>query len=232
MVVIITGASKGIGRAVAEKFAANGHTLVLCARNLAHLQAAANEISARYNNSNIHIKATDISIKQEVVAFGNLAIQTAGTPNIIINNAAYFVNSSIHSEDDGLLIQMLATNLNGAYHLTRTLLPAMMQARTGHIFNICSVASRQGSATGGSYSISKFALAGFTDNLREEMKPYNIKVTGVYPGAVYTESWHGSGVQPETLIQPQDIAELIYAASQLSTRACVEDIVINPMPGS
>lgn len=229
MVVIITGASKGIGRAVAEKFAANGHTLVLCARGVDLLQAVCIELTTQYNNSNIHIQAVDISNQQQVKAFAEWALQVAGTPAVVINNAAYFTGGSIYNEDDGLLDAMLATNLNGAYHLTRALLPHMMLAKHGHIFNICSVASLQGSATGGSYSISKFALDGFTKNLREELRPHHIKITGVYPGSTYTESWHGSGVQPDTMIQAQDIAELIYTASHLSPQACVEDIVIRPL---
>ncbi len=227
MVIIITGASKGIGRAVAEKFAEQGYMLVLCARNIEHLQLTASGLAMEYKIP-VHIKAVDISEKSEVIAFGKWALQTAGTPDIIVNNAAYFTHSSVYNEEDGLLEKMMATNLNGAYNLTRTVLPAMMRAGRGHIFNICSIASMQGSGNGGSYSISKFALAGFTKNLREEMKPHNIKVTGVYPGPVYTESWHGSGVQPGSLMQPRDIAELIYTASQLSPQACVEDIIVKP----
>lgn len=229
MVVVITGASKGIGRAVAERFAAAGHTLFLCARNIEHLQLSAAGITAKYSHSTVYIKRVDVSLKEDVLNFGNYVLQAAGAPDVVINNAASFTNSSIYNEEDGLLDKMMAANLNGAYHLTRTLLPGMMLKKSGHVFNICSVASIQGTANGGSYSISKFALAGFTKNLREEMKPYNIKVTGVYPGATYTESWHGSGVTPQKLIQPTDIAELIYTAAHLSPQACVEEIVIRPL---
>jgi len=229
MVVVITGASKGIGRAVAERFAAAGHTLFLCARNIEHLQAVAADITATYSQCTVYIKGVDISLKEDIVTFGNYVLQVAGAPAVVVNNAAYFTNSSIYNEEEGLLDKMMATNLNGAYHLTRTLLPAMMAQKSGHVFNICSVASLQSSANGGSYSISKFALVGFTKNLREEMKPYNIKVTGVYPGSTYTESWHGSGVNPESLIQPNDIAELIYTTAHLSPQACVEEIIVRPV---
>ena len=229
MVVVITGASKGIGRAVAERFAAAGHTLFLCARNIEHLQSVAADITAAYNQCTVYIKGVDISLKEDVITFGNYILQVAGAPVVVVNNAAYFANSSIHNEEDYLLDKMMATNLTGAYHLTRTLLPAMMAQKNGHVFNVCSVASMQGSTNGGSYSVSKFALAGFTKNLREEMKPHNIKVTGVYPGSTYTDSWHGSGVNPESLIQPKDIAELIYTAANLSPQACVEDIVVRPL---
>lgn len=229
MVVVITGASKGIGRSLAEKFASEGHTLVVCARNIVLLKAVVHEMNLKYPGSPVYSKAVDVSIKEEIIAFGNWAQQIAGAIDVIINNAAYFANSSIHSEDDNLLGAMMATNLSGPYHLTRTLLPAMMERKRGHVFNLCSIASLQGNTNCSSYSISKFALHGFTQNLREEMRPFNVKVTGVYPGAVYTESWHGTGVNPETMIQPQDIAELIYNASQLSPRACVEDIVVKPL---
>jgi len=126
----------------------------------------------------------------------------------------------------------LNINLMSAYHLSRTLLPAMMNdsiTKHKHIFNICSIASLQAYANGGSYSISKFALLGFSKNLREELKPFNIKVTAVMPGAVYTDSW--AGIDENRIMQTSDIAKLVYTASQLSPQACVEDIVIRPQLG-
>lgn len=96
---------------------------------------------------------------------------------------------------------------------------------------MCSVASLAAYKNGGAYSISKHALMGFSKNLREELKPYNIKVTAVYPGAVYTASWDGSGINPSRIMEVNDIAEMIYAASLLSAQACVEDIIIRPLKG-
>ncbi|HEU4608408.1 MAG TPA: SDR family NAD(P)-dependent oxidoreductase, partial [Chitinophagaceae bacterium] len=81
------------------------------------------------------------------------------------------------------------------------------------------------------YSITKFALAGFSRNLREEMKPYNIKVTAVYPGAAWTDSWSASGIDPKRMMEAKDVADMIYAAAQLSPRACVEDIILRPQLG-
>ena len=126
---------------------------------------------------------------------------------------------------------MIEMNLFGAYHLTRLLLPKMMEAKRGHIFNMCSVASIKAYANGGAYSISKFALLGFSKNLREEMKPYNIKVTAVIPGAAYTESWASSGIEEKRFMQAKDIAEMVFAASQLSPQACVEEILLRPQLG-
>jgi NADP-dependent 3-hydroxy acid dehydrogenase YdfG len=107
----------------------------------------------------------------------------------------------------------------------------MMQRKSGHIFTLCSIASLKAYPNGGAYSVSKFALLGMTKNLREEMRPHNIKVTAIIPGAVYTDSWAASGVKPERLMKASDIAELVYATSQLSPQACVEEIVIRPQAG-
>ena len=99
------------------------------------------------------------------------------------------------------------------------------------IFNICSIASIKAYDNGGAYSISKFALLGFSRNLREEMKPHGIKVTAVMPGATYTDSWSSSGIDPSRFMEAQDIAEMIYVSSQLSAGACVEDIIMRPQLG-
>ena len=107
----------------------------------------------------------------------------------------------------------------------------MIKAGSGHIFNICSIASLQAYPQGGSYSISKYALDGFSKNLREELKDKGIKVTGVYPGATYTNSWAGSGVAPTRIMEAQDIAKMILAAAHLSPQAVVEDIVMRPLLG-
>jgi short-subunit dehydrogenase len=107
----------------------------------------------------------------------------------------------------------------------------MIKAKKGHIFNICSIASLQAYPQGGSYSISKYALLGFSTNLRLELKDKGIKVTAVCPGATYTNSWKGSGVPEDRIMEADDIAKMIYAATQLSPQAVVEDIVLRPQLG-
>ena len=228
--IIITGASKGLGKAIAEKFAAAGHHLILCSRNEKVLQATRKEVARKYSNEKIEIFATDISKKENAITFGNFCLKNA-TPGILINNAGSFLPGTIHTEKDGVFEAMMETNLNSAYYLTRTVLPAMMEAKSGHIFNMCSIASLAAYESGGSYSISKFALLGFSKNLREELKSYNIKVTAIIPGAVYTDSWSGSGIDPERIMQVDDVANMVYAASLLSPQACVEDIVMRPQLG-
>jgi len=230
MNIIITGASKGIGKAIADKFASKGNTLLLCARNEKLLRETAEEIVSRYPQTTIHIRATDISKKEEVKQFGNWALGF-GNVDILVNNAGKFLHGSIFNEEEGVLENLIETNLYSAYHLTRVLLPAMMLKKCGHIFNICSIAALQPYNNGGSYSITKFAMRGFSMNLREELKPYGIKVTTVLPGAAFTDSWSGSGVDPKRIMDAEDIAEMVYAASQLSPQACVEEIVLRPQLG-
>ena len=230
MHVIITGASKGLGKAMATQFAAAGNTLLLCARNEYNLYELVNELQTNYPQSAVHAKAADMSVTEHVTAFANWCL-SFGTPGIIINNAGRFIPGSVHNEPDGALEQMIETNLYSAYHLTRMLLPAMMQVKEGHIFNICSIASIQAYNNGGAYSISKFALLGFSKNLREEMKPYNIKVTAVIPGAAYTDSWSASGIDAKRMMEADDVAGMVFAVARLSAQACVEEIVMRPQLG-
>jgi len=230
MNVIITGASKGLGKAIAEKFAETGNNLFVCSRNEVELYKMMQEILTKYPQCTIKAKPVDLSVKEEVKSFGNWCLQF-GAPDILINNAGQFIPGSVYNEEEGALEKMIEMNLFGAYHLTRLLLPKMMEAKRGHIFNMCSVASIKAYANGGAYSISKFALLGFSKNLREEMKPYNIKVTAVIPGAAYTESWASSGIEEKRFMQAKDIAEMVYAASQLSPQACVEEILLRPQLG-
>ena len=231
MNVIITGASKGIGKAVAEKFASNGHNLVICARNEINLYNSMEELLIKYPGISVKAKAVDMSRKEEVLSFGQWINEKKIVPDVLVNNAGQFIPGSIYNEEDGVIEKMVETNLYSAYYLTRALLPAMMEKKKGSIFNICSIASVKAYSNGGSYSISKFGLLGFSRNLREEMKPYGIKVTAVIPGAIYTDSWRESGIPPERMMEAEDIASMIFNISQLSPQAVVEDIVLRPLLG-
>jgi len=240
MNVIITGASKGIGKAIAEIFAANGHHLYLCSRGELSLYKTVEELMTRFPEVTIKAKPFDLGKKEEAIAFGNWCLSFA-VPDILVNNAGSFEPGSIYNEPDGLLESQMAGNLYSAYHVSRTLLPKMMerfsasnaagQAGRGHIFNICSIASLHAYANGGAYSVSKYALHGFSKNLREEMKPFNIKITSVFPGAVATDTWGNFDNSSHRIMESNDIAKMIYAAAQLSPGACVEDIVMRPQQG-
>lgn len=231
MNVVITGASKGLGKAMAERFAAAGHQLYICARNEVSLYKTLEDLITRYPDTRIKAKARDLSIKEQAEDFGQWVLANAFHVDVLINNAGRFIPGSIHGEAAGALDEMMQANVYSAYYLTRTLLPGMMARKSGHIFNICSIASLNAYPNGGAYSISKFALHGFSRNLREELRPYQVKVTSVFPGAVYTDSWSGSGVDPKRIMESSDVAAMVFAASQLSPQACVEDIVLRPQLG-
>ncbi|MDF2190758.1 SDR family oxidoreductase [Paraflavitalea sp. CAU 1676] len=231
MNVVITGASKGFGRSLAEQFAAQGHNLFICSRNETKLYKTVEELMRFYPDVQIKANAFDLSVKEQAKAFGNWVLGFGVPVDVLINNAGLFDPGSVHNEPEGTLEHMLNVNLFSAYHVTRTLIAQMMQQKSGHIFNMCSIASLQAYANGGAYSISKYALAGFSRNLREEMKPHGIKVTAVYPGAAYTDSWAGSGVDPRRIMEAKDIVTMVYAATQLSPQACVEDIILRPQLG-
>lgn len=228
--VVITGASKGIGRAIAAAFAAEGATLFLCARNEVALYQAVAFLQTRYPDAVINARPFDLSKKEQAIAFGNW-VNEQGRVDILINNAGSFVPGAVHNEADTVLEQMMAVNVYSAYHVTRTVLPAMMAAKSGMIFNICSIASLQAYSNGGSYSISKFALLGFSKNLREELKPHNIKVCAVMPGAVLTDSWGGYDNSQHRIMEAEDVAVMIVAATRLSPSAVMEDIVLRPQLG-
>ncbi len=231
MNIFITGASRGLGKAIADKFASEGHQLYLSSRNQQVLEKAADDIKSKWPSAKVKFHAADISIKEEAIQLGDWLLQQKINIDVVVNNAGSFIPGSVHNEPDGALEKMMDVNLFSAYHLTRKILPAMINQRSGHIFNICSIASLQAYENGGAYSISKFALLGFTRNLREEMKEHNIKVTAVLPGAAYTDSWAASGINPQRIMEASDIAELVYTATYLSPQACVEEIIVRPQLG-
>lgn len=230
MNAVITGASRGIGKAIAKIFATHGYNLFLTSKNETHLLATAEEFERDFPNITLHAQAFDLSQKGATLLCGEWINNNADTIAVLVNNAGTFLPGNVTNEADGTLEAMMQTNLYSAYYLTREVLPKMKAQRNGHIFNLCSIAGLQAYPNGGSYSISKFALIGYTRNLRYELKEHGIKVTAVIPGAVYTDSWAGF-VAPERIMEAEDIAKMVYAASRLSPQAVVEDIVLRPQLG-
>jgi len=233
MNIVITGASKGLGKAIAEVFAHDkqGHSFFLCARNQVELEITGKELQGRFPRINMYTKTCDVGDKILVREFVKWILKQTDKIDILVNNAGIFIPGSVHNEEDGMLERMVEVNLYGAYHLTRMLIPGMIEARSGHIFNICSIAALNAYDNGGSYSISKYAMYGFSKNLREEMKPYGIKVTHVLPGAAYTDSWSSSNIDRKRIMEALDIAKMVYTAAHLSPQACVEEIILRPQLG-
>jgi short-subunit dehydrogenase len=229
--LVITGGTKGIGRAIIEKFASGGFDIITCARNAKDLKQLKSEITSKYKTIQFLTFKADLSEKEQTLAFASFIKEQKKTVEVLINNTGVFLPGQIHKEKEGILEQMINTNLYSAYHLSRALLSGMIKKKQGYIFNICSTASIMPYVNGGSYCISKYALYGMTKVLREETKEYNIKVTAVLPGATKTASWDGVDLPDDRFIKPEDVAESIYNVYQLSPNTVVEEILIRPQLG-
>jgi len=227
---VITGGTKGIGRAIIEKFAGEKFDIVTCSRNSGELTEFKERLESLHT-IRVHTRVADMSVKPEVVAFTEFVNGLGRPVDVLVNNAGFFSPGEVLEEPAGSLERMIEANVYSAYYTTRGLAPAMKAVRSGHVFTICSIASIKAYPNGGSYAISKFALLGFTKVLREELKPYGIRVTAVLPGATLTASWEGSGLPEERFMKPEDVAEAVFGAYALSPRSVVEEILIRPQLG-
>lgn len=228
--ILISGGTKGIGKETIRKFAGQGFDIITCARNAEDLIKLKSEIESTFDVQ-VFTYPVNVADKQEVFDFIADVKALGREISVLINNAGMFVPGAIHEEEEGLLESMINTNLYSAYHLSRAFIPDMKTRKSGHIFNICSIASIVAYPTGGSYSVSKFAMYGLSKGLREELKPHGIRVTSVMPGATFTASWEGADVDEKRLMKAEDIAELIWATYSLSNQTVVEDLVIRPQLG-
>ena len=231
MNIVITGGTKGIGKAIAEKFAEEGFNIAICARTKEDLKKLKKQLKKIYPKGSIITKKVDMQSKKQVEKFANLLLKKWGGVDVIVNNAAAFIQGSFLEEPDGLLESMMATNVYGSYYLTRKLLPNLINQKKGHIFNICSVASQKVYPNCSSYVISNFALLGFSKVLRQELMDKNIKVTAVIPGATLTNSWAGVELPEGRIMPPEDVAKAIWAAYDLGPSSTVEEIVMRPTMG-
>lgn len=231
MNAVVTGGTKGIGRAIAEMLADKGMDILVCSRHSDDLEEMKVDMNTKYPKAKVYTWKVDMSIKQEVLDLAKSIQDTVETVDVLINNAGTFIPGAVIDEEDGALETMIHTNLYSAYHLTRSLMPIMIAQGHGHIFNMCSIASKIAYPNGGSYSISKFALLGFSKVLREELKSKNIKVTSILPGATWSNSWAGADLPYERLMEAKDIAISIWGALQMSPSAVVEEITLRPQLG-
>ncbi|NVO85780.1 SDR family oxidoreductase [Hymenobacter terrestris] len=230
--IVVTGGTKGIGRALVFRFLRAGYPVVTCARSaegLAELQTAA---AALVPGAVLHTHVADLSEQQQTQAFTDF-VRECGAVAVLINNTGAFIPGRLQDEpaDGSQLRQMLAVNLLSAYDTTLALLPGMLAQREGHIFNICSTASITAYPNGGSYGIAKHALLGFSKNLREELKESGLRVTAVLPGATLTASWEGVDLPAERFIKAEDVADAIFGVFSLSGQAVVEELLIRPQLG-
>lgn len=228
---VITGASQGIGKAIAEKLLQEGFSVAICARNETVLEEVVSKWKKDFPGASIYFLSCDAGDKAALAEFGNMVLERFESIDMLVNNAGTFQPGLLANEKEGQLEHMMEVNLYSAYNLTRQLLPRMKSQRQGHIFNMCSVASLKAYENGGSYSISKYALLGFSDNLREELRKDGIRVTSICPGATWTQSWQGSGLDESRFMRPEDIAESLWSAYRINTHSLSECIILRPPQG-
>ncbi|MBK6976883.1 MAG: SDR family oxidoreductase [Cytophagaceae bacterium] len=227
---VVSGGSRGIGKAIVRKLAENGFDVAVCGRIADSLSALKYEIYEDFGTEVFEFVA-DVSQKAEVKAFGDFVLNLKIPPTILVNNAGVFIPGKILEEPDENLENMLSTNLLSAYYLSKAIVPVMIDLPLAHIFNISSIAGIEAYASSGSYSISKFAMMGLGKSLREELKTSNVRVTSILPGATLTDSWAGVELPDSRFMKGSDIAEVLWSAFSLSASATVEEIILRPQPG-
>ncbi len=229
--IVVTGATKGIGRAISMQFSREKFDLAICSRSFEELELFRSELQKIDNKIDILYDVCDVSDKNMLKGFADKIKKKWNRLDILVNNAGVFIPGKVHEEEEGALEKMIETNLYSTYHLTRYLLSLMMPHKSGHIFNICSIASIMAYENGGSYSVSKFAMHGLSKVLREEMKPHGVRVTSMLPGATLTNSWEGVDLPEERFMRAEDVASLVYDVYKINDRTNVEEVVLRPILG-
>ncbi|HLT94686.1 MAG TPA: SDR family oxidoreductase [Membranihabitans sp.] len=231
MVVVITGASRGIGRAISEKLASQGYDLALCARSPSPLTDLHASLALSYPSLKFFSKSFDLVDRSAIDQFAQGVLEFFGRVDVLINNAGIFQPGSILNETPDIYDRVMRTNVDGPFFMTKAFLPHMIEARAGQIINMCSVSSIQAHRHNVSYTISKHALHGFGKSLREEVREYGIRVTNILPGATWTDSWAGVQLPADRLMEATNIAEVVTTAIQLDKNSVMEDVIIRPALG-
>ncbi|HVX88202.1 MAG TPA: SDR family NAD(P)-dependent oxidoreductase [Gemmatimonadales bacterium] len=226
---LVTGATEGIGRAIAFALGRAGHTVGVCARTPAKLEALLRDLAAE------GITAAglpcDVGDPVQVAALVAHVTERLGPVEVLVNNAGIgvlkpFAELSL-AEWDGVM----ATNLRGVYLVTSAVLPGMRARRRGDVINISSLAGKRGFAGGTAYSASKHALMGFSESLNLEVRKDGVRVVAVCPGSVDTKIIHAQTLferDPDKILKPEDVAAMVLAVLQLPRRATVTEFEIRP----
>ncbi len=218
-VVLITGAGRGIGRALAHAFAATGAKVALLGKTKKSLVEVQKEL--KDSGAPTVVLAADVTEEGAVSRAVAAAEQQLGPVDVLVNNAGIFAMAPVEKLDTLVFDRMLAVNLRGPFLMSRAVLPGMKSRKRGHIVNISSTAGRRGFAGGGAYCASKFGLAGLTEAMRYEARTSNVRVTCVYPSTVNTDLMKKSGMdmKAERAIQPEDVANAVVSLVAMDDRA-------------
>ncbi|MCX2485168.1 3-ketoacyl-ACP reductase [Pedobacter sp. MR2016-24] len=221
---LITGAGKGIGRALAIALAAEGVNLGLVARTEADLKSLAGELA--HTGVNIAVATADVSSIDDVNNAVAKIKSGLGVIDILINNAGTSTFGSFLELEPARWEEIVKVNLFGVYYVTRAVLPEMMERKTGDIINISSTAGQRGAAVTSAYSASKFGLIGLSESLMQEVRKHNIRVSSLTPSTIATDMAKDLNLtdgNPDKVMQPEDFAEFVVGHLKLNRRVFVKE---------
>lgn len=229
--VLVTGASQGIGAAIAQVFAreVRGVRLALVARNERNLRRVAQACAKR--GASAEIFACDVSDEAAVAMTAQAVRKRFGIVDVLINNAGAFAAKPFGETTVADFDGMIAANLRSAFLVSRAFVPAMMRRRSGDVFFMSSIAGLGAYPNSTGYCAAKFGVTGLAKVLRAETKGKNVRVCCVYPGATWSPSWSASGVQEERIMPAADVARAFFEVWRMSRRTVVEEIVLRPEKG-
>lgn len=223
---LITGGSRGIGLAIAQRLAQMGSEVAICARNEEKLGGAAREIER--TGVRVLTSAIDVRHPMEVNSFVETAQATLGDIDIVVNNAGIGIFGPGHQATEEQWDSVLDTNLKSVFLVCRAIAPAMIRRRTGHIINIASLAGKNAFAGGAVYCASKWGLLGFTQCLAEDLRGFGIRVSAICPGSVATEFSPHVGKDPAKMLQADDVAHAVETIVTQSPESFISEILMRP----
>ncbi len=229
-IVVVTGASQGIGQAVAEAFAQEPEArLALMARSQDKLDAVAAQCRAR--GAEAAVFPCDVTDDAAVHRTATAILARWGAPDVLVNNAGFFQPGAVRETTAELFRRQVAVNLTSAFVVTQAFLEAMVVRGRGHLFYMASVASIRAYEGAAAYCAAKHGLLGLARVVREETKALGLRVTTLLPGATLTPSWDGVDLPEARFMPPEDIARALVDIYHLSDRTVVEEILLRPQPG-
>jgi len=225
-VALVTGASRGIGRAIAHELARLGYTVGIVSRSEDEITTAADEIGALVPGARIVPGAFDVADADMISKFTKKLVSQFGRISVLVNNAGEYTGGT--SKVSLLDAQrMIEVNYLAAVRFVQEVAPAMKEAQQGYIFNVASVCGLVGFADVGAYCASKFALVGYSESLARELEPFGVRVTALCPSWVNTRMASQSPISAAQMIQPQDLAQAVRFVLALSPGARVRQIVLD-----
>jgi NAD(P)-dependent dehydrogenase (short-subunit alcohol dehydrogenase family) len=230
MIAVVTGASQGIGRAIAEAFAGrDGARVALVARSASELEATAE--ACRERGGEALVVPTDVTDDAAVAEMAEAVQDAWGVPDVLVNNAGMFTYAPLDELSLGGFREQIDVNLTGTFAVTEAFLPAMRERGHGHLFYMGSVASVKAYPGNAGYCAAKHGVRGLARVVREETKDEGLRVTTVIPGATYTPTWDGVDLPEERFMPPEDVAQSVVDAYHLSDRTVLEELLLRPQEG-